>query len=289
MLTGFPAGFEHTEAAEGTEMRVKEMSARKNWPPMNADKHRLKNKCLIGAHRGSSAANFVFFGLLLTLASAGSGQTAAPAFDVASIKPTTAVPGSGSGISSDIGRITGRNVTLKRCIRGAYGIPEAQIFGGPKWVDEESYDIDAKAPGPAGDHEMMAMLQQLLAERFHLVFHRETRPLPGYALVVGKKGLTAKRSEPGIGSETSSSRRSIDATACDMGCLARKLSEVLHAPVADLTGIEGEFDFKLEWTPDDLQTAVLPALEEQLGLKLEGRKVPTEVLIIDSAEKATAN
>lgn len=226
--------------------------------------------------------------LIVLMAGASFGQTAAPAFDAASIKPSTAEPGS-SGISSDIGRITGRNVTLKHCIRSAYGIPEAQIFGGPKWVDDDRYDIDAKAPGRAGDHEMMAMLQTLLAERFQLVLHRETRPLPGYALVVGKKGLTAKRSEPGIRSETSSSRRSIDATGCDMGCLARKLSEVLHAPVADLTGVEGRFDFKLEWTPDDLQAAVFPAIEEQLGLKLEGRKVPTEVLVIDRAAKPSEN
>jgi uncharacterized protein (TIGR03435 family) len=263
-------------------MGLKEMRARGNWR--------------------SSAANIVFPCLSLILTSACFAQTAAPAFEVASVKPTTAEPGSSSGISSDIGRITGRNVTLKRCMRGAYGIPEAQIFGGPKWVDEERYDIDAKAPGPAGDHAMMAMLQQLLAERFQLVVHRETRPLPGYALVVGKKGLTAKRSEPGVPSTSNASRRSIEATACNMGCLARKLSEVLHAPVADLTGVEREFDFQLEFTPDDLQAkpasagdtaaqgpSVFAALDEQLGLKLEARKVPTEVIVIDRAEKATAN
>jgi uncharacterized protein (TIGR03435 family) len=234
----------------------------------------------------TAKTNFAF----LLLAAASFGQTlGAPAFEVASIKPTTAEPGSGSGISSDTGRIAGRNVTLRRCVRGAYGMPEAQIYGGPKWVDEERYDIDAKAAGPAGDHQLMAMLQQLLAERFKLVIHRETRPLSGYALLAGKKGITAKRSEPDTGSRTNSSRRSIDATGCSMGCLAAKLAEVLHVPAADSTGLEGKFDFKLEWIPDDLQTAVLPALEEQLGLKLEGRKVPTEVIVIDRAEKASAN
>jgi uncharacterized protein (TIGR03435 family) len=231
-------------------------------------------------------ANFAF----LLFAAASLGQTPAPpTFEVASIKPATAEPGNSSGISTDRGRIAGRNVTLKRCIRGAYGMPEAQIFGGPKWVDEERYDIDAKAAGPAGDHALMEMLQQLLAERFKLIIHRETRPLSGYALVVGKKGITAKRSEPDTGSRTNSSRRSIDATGCSMGSLATKLAEVLHVPVADSTGLEGKFDFKLEWIPDELQTAVLPALEEQLGLKLEGRRVPTEVIVIDRAEKASAN
>jgi uncharacterized protein (TIGR03435 family) len=257
---------------------------------MNADERRWKDRRFIGVHRRSSVANSLVSGLLAILTSASFAQTpAAPAFEVASIKPTASEPGSSSGVTSKTGRIEARNVTLKRCMRGAYGIPEAQIFGGPKWVDEERYDIDAKAPGPAGDHAMMAMLQQLLAERFQLVVHRETRPLSGYALVVGKKGITAKPSESAGPSNSSANRHSIEGEACSMGCLATKLAEVLHAPVTDSTGVEGRFDFKLEWTPDEMQTAVLPALEEQLGLKLEGRKIPTEVLVIDRAEKATAN
>lgn len=222
------------------------------------------------------------------LAASLSGQTP-PAFEVASIKPSTAPPGSASGVNSDIGRMSARNVTVRGCVKSAYGIPEARILGGPKWVDEERYDIDAKAGSPAGDDALMAMLQQLLTERFHLAFHRETRPLNGYALVVGKKGLTAHRSESAAGSRTSSSRRSIDATRCSMPHLAATLSGILHAPVVDMTTIEGEFDIKMQWTPDDLQSAVFPALEEQLGLKLEGRKVPTEVIVIDSAQKPSEN
>lgn len=228
-------------------------------------------------------------GLFVLAAVAALAQTVVPAFEVASVKVSTAAPGAPSGISSDTGRIAGRNVTLRGCVHSAYDIPEAQIFGGPKWADEERYDIDAKAPGPAGDGEMMTMLQALLAERFQLALHRETKPLSGYALVAGKKGLTAKRSEPGTRSVTSWSRRSIDAAGCSMEHLAAKLAGVLHAPVADLTGIEGNFDFKLEWTPDELQTGVFAALEEQLGLKLEGRKVRTDVIVIESARKPSEN
>jgi uncharacterized protein (TIGR03435 family) len=227
------------------------------------------------------------FAFVVLAASAAFAQTPA-AFEVASIKPA-AEGQTSSGIKSDIGRIEGRNVTLKRCVRGAYNIPEAQILGGPKWVDDARYDIDAKAAGPAGDRELMAMLQQLLSERFKLAFHRETRQLPGYALVVGKKGVLAKPSEPGTPSVTSSSRRSIEATACNMGHLAMKISEVLHAPVTNATGIDGEFNFKVEWTPDELQTEFFLQLEEQLGLKLEVRRVPTEVLVIDSAQKPSEN
>jgi uncharacterized protein (TIGR03435 family) len=228
------------------------------------------------------------FGLAL-FAAAAFGQAGAPEFDAASIKLSTAPPGSWSGIPTDTGRIAARNVTLKRCIRGAYDIPESRIVGGPRWADEDRFDIDAKAPGPADDHELMAMLQQLLAERFKLAIHRETRPLPGYALVVGKKGIAAKPSAPDERSSSSASRHSIDATGCSMGCLAMKLSEVLHTPVADATGMDKRFDFKLEWTPDELQSQVFAAIEEQLGLKLEGRKVSTEVIVIDSAEKPSEN
>jgi len=225
-------------------------------------------------------------------------------FEAASIKPSTADPGSGSEVTSETGRIIARNVTLKRCVRGAYDVPEAQVFGGPKWVDEDRYDINAKAAGPAGGRELSAMFQSLLAERFHLVLHRETRALPGYALVLGKGGLRAMPSAPGTPWNSTSSRRSIEAEGCNMAGLAQKLSEVLHVPVADMTTVDGKFDFKLEWTPEDLQAkppsgtamtevalgpSIFTALREQLGLRLEARKVPTEVLVIDRAEKASEN
>src|ERR1700678_1124034 len=120
------------------------------------------------------------------------GQATTPAFEAASIKPSAAPPGSSSGISTRIGSISGRHVTLKRCMRGAYDMQESQIVGGLKWVDEDRYDIEAKAAGPAGDHALLAMLQSLLLDRFKLAFHRETRALPGYALLAGKGGPRAK-------------------------------------------------------------------------------------------------
>jgi uncharacterized protein (TIGR03435 family) len=198
--------------------------------------------------------------------------------------------------------MSGRYVTLKRCVRGAYGVEEPRILGGPKWIDEARYDIEAKAAGPAGDRELMVMLQSLLAERFKLAFHRETRALPGYALVVGKGGLKAKPSDPDADSRTSSSRVSIEAAGCTMAHLALKLSEILHLPVADFTAVPGGFDFKLEWTVDDMQAtppaaapdpasgpSIFAALQGQLGLRLESRKVPAEVLVIDHAEKPSEN
>src|SRR6266446_6344177 len=102
------------------------------------------------------------------------------AFEVASIKPSPDAPGSLSGIFESKGRISAKNVTLKRCVRGAYNVPEPQIMGGPKWVDQDRYYIEAKAAVPAGDHELMLMLQTLLADRFKLALHREQRAILGY-------------------------------------------------------------------------------------------------------------
>ena len=212
-----------------------------------------------------------------------------PAFEVASIKPSNAEPGNSGGFSGR-GRYTMRNVTLRRLIRGAYDVPEAQIFGGPKWIAEDRFDIDAKAAKAGGDHDLMQMLQTLLAERFQLVLHRETRPMAGYAIVLGKGGVKANPSAPDATCASGSSRKMVEARGCPAAQLAMKLTEVLHMPVADQTGLSGTYDFKLEFTPDsDIGPTLFAAMQEQLGLRLEGRKVPTEVLIVDRAEKPSAN
>jgi uncharacterized protein (TIGR03435 family) len=221
----------------------------------------------------------------------------APAFEVASIRASSDGPGS-SGITTTNGRMTAQNVTLKRCIRGAYNVSKSQIFGGPDWVERDRFYIQAKAPGPAGDSEMMIMLQSLLAERFKLTLHRENRPLSGYALVLAKGGPKLKPSAPETPSRTNSSRGSIVAQACTMTLFAMKLSEALLIPVADATAIRGSFDFNLQWTTADEMAAkpetdsgpsIFTTLQEQLGLKLEPRKVPAEILVIDHAEKPSAN
>jgi uncharacterized protein (TIGR03435 family) len=193
--------------------------------------------------------------VLVSLYAALSAQQAMelPAFEVASIKPSPDAPGSVSGIFESNGRISAKNVTLKRCVRGAYNIPEPQILGGPAWIDQDRYDIEAKAPVPAGDHGLMLMLQTLLADRFKLSLHREQRAIPGYRLLLGKRGLKAQASAPDRASTGYSQRGRIEAAGYTMAQLALKLSEVLHRPVLDATGIAEKFDFKLEWMPDDIQ------------------------------------
>ena len=229
------------------------------------------------------------------------GQEAAtPRFEVASVKVSSAGPGESSGVTTNLGRISAHNVTLRRCVRSAYDVQDAQIVGGPKWFDEDRYNIDAKAPGPAGEHALMAMLQTLLAERFGLTLHREKRAMPGYALVAGKGGLKAKVSEPGKSSTSSNNSAAyVRAVGCSMQHLAELLSAALHVPIADLTETPGVFDFTLEWKPEDLRApapdtplggpSIFAALQEQLGLKLQAGKIPTEVLVIDSAGKPSEN
>jgi uncharacterized protein (TIGR03435 family) len=231
-----------------------------------------------------------------------------PSFEAASIKPSQDPPGSVAGIFETTGRINAKNVTLKRCVRGAYEVPEPQVIGGPKWVDEDRYYIEAKATVPAGDHELMLMLQTLLADRFKLVLHREQRAIPGYRLVLGKGGLKAQASAPDRGSVGHSRRGRIEAQGYTMAQLALHLAELLRQPVMDATGVAGKFDLNLEWTPDDMQAkppsadqrpvnapesvagpSIFAALQEQLGLKLESGKVPAEVVVIDAAEKPSEN
>lgn len=220
-------------------------------------------------------------------------------FEAASIKPTQFPPGSPSGIRTfPEGRIVGQNVTLRRCIRGAYDVPETLVVGGPKWADEDRYDIEATAGRPAGNGDLNIMIQSLLADRFKLVIHRERREVSGYALVLAKGVIKAEPSANDAREVDRASRGSLESEASTMANLARKLSDALRTPVVDFTGLDGKFNFKLSWNPDDTQPApardasapsIFTALQEQLGLKLESRKVPVEVIVIDSASKPTGN
>jgi uncharacterized protein (TIGR03435 family) len=217
----------------------------------------------------------------------------AASFDVASVKPAN--PNAvGSNTDSDPGRITMQNVTLKRCIMRAYEVPDIQITGGPKWLDDRRYDIEARADHPAGYAELNQMLQTLLAERFQLKLHHETRTLQGYAIVVAKDGLRMKPSAPGTRGHTNDNPGSVVSTATSISRLALKLSVLLKVPVVDETGVNGSFDFTLRWIPDGAADptagpSLFTAIQEQLGLKLESRKVPTDMLVVDSAGPPSAN
>jgi uncharacterized protein (TIGR03435 family) len=236
----------------------------------------------------------------LLLLSALSAYPPSASFDVASIKPSTAEPGS-SGVDTDKGLLRMQNVTLRRCMMSAYAVPERQILGGPKWIDDLRYDIIARTSRMDDGVDLMAMLQSLLAERFRLTLHHGTQSLPGYSLTVIKGGVKATPSPSDAGgSSTSGGRGSIEAKGATMARLAMRLSNLLGAPVVDMTEEKRRFDFSLHWVPDQMLAgsgaaeaptgpSLYTALQEQMGLKLESRKVPVEVLVIDHAEPATEN
>jgi uncharacterized protein (TIGR03435 family) len=223
-------------------------------------------------------------------------QDIAPSFEAASIKPTQ-VTGQGASIDRHPGMLLMKNVTLQDCIREAYGVTDSQIAGQDR-LSPGRYDIVAKIPPQVTRNQYPAMLQTLLAERFKLAVHHGTKEMPVYLLVVAKNGPKIQAVEPGNGGIASPHAGYMSAVAITMPRLATFLSgpraQLEHATI-DRTGLSGSFTFKLEWTPDDKQSAdtfgpsLFTALQEQLGLKLETGKAPMEILIIDHAEKPSEN
>jgi len=180
---------------------------------------------------------------------------------------------------------------LRKIILAAYNIPEDRQYSlvGPDWLATEHFDIQARFPVDTPVPQMRQMLQVLLAERFGMTLHSETREEPAYALVVAKAGLKIHPVQAGQPS-TSSLPGHIEARKIPLQKLADLLGLVLDRPVIDSTSVAGVFDFTLEWSQDGAADAtsgpsILAALEEQLGLKLESRKSPVHVLVIDHIAK----
>jgi uncharacterized protein (TIGR03435 family) len=217
-------------------------------------------------------------------------------FEVASIKLSNAERGS-SGMNTGQGRVHAVNVTLKRCITGAYGVGPNQIVGGPDWLDSDRFEIIAKAEQPVGDQVLMTMMQKLLAERFKLALHREAKPTKAYVIEVAKNGAKLEKGD-GKGSKTSNSRGNIVAINTTMDHFAEILARQLDLPVVNRSGLEGVYNLRLQWTPDSAKPAegavfegpsIFTAIQEQLGLHLVAQKVPVDVIVIDHAEKPTEN
>ncbi len=214
-------------------------------------------------------------------------------FEVASVRRSDPELGNTDRETYNNGLLRMSNVTLRMYIRFAYGIAEPQIVGGPKWMDDYRFDVMGKADHAATGPELLAMLQPLLAERFQLRFHHETRTLAGYALTVAKGGIRAKVSDPANTPSSNTSRTSMNVTGFPMSLFAVRLAPYLGKPVADMTGEKRTFDFQVKWSPEEAvdsdQPSIFTALQEQVGLKLEARKVPVDVLVVDSAELPTEN
>ena len=285
---------------------------------------------------------------------------AAPAFEVASIKPNN----SGDGrvlLGNQPGRFTATNVTLRLLIRNAYQLQDFQITGGPSWLNSDHYDIVAKIDpavqeqinaargvGPAaipgqGPGPMQLMIRSLLAERFKLAVHTETKDSPIYGLVLarsdGRLGPQLKKSETdcaalmaargrgrGAGMPPPGPPQPGEPMPCgirigpgnmavggaSLAQVANSLGMFVGRVVLDRTGLAGNYDINLTWTPDQMPQrppgapgdqpirlngidvdpngpSIFTAVQEQLGLKLDSQRGPVEMLVIDRAEKPVEN
>jgi uncharacterized protein (TIGR03435 family) len=255
-------------------------------------------------------------------------------FEVASIKPNA---GDDRRMSIQIqpgGGLRATGATLKMLLTLAYDVRDFQISGGPGWINTDRYDVMAKAERSAsaeavpddlrkmtddqrktlGD-QMRERLRSLLADRFQLTLHRETKEQSVYALVVGKSGSKLQESQSTEGGGPRGMMRmgrgQLSGQGVQMQGLTMALSNQVGRPVIDRTGLKGNFDFKLEWTPDQGQSAgplgggppgadappppdpngpsIFTAVQEQLGLRLESQKGPVEMIVIDRVEKPSDN
>jgi len=211
----------------------------------------------------------------------------AASFDVASVRRSDPTPPVRSNSRFEPGRLTCENIRLKDLISRAYDVKKYQIVG-PDWLDSETYNIIATMPPDTSVERVQLMLQSLLTSRFQLSLHRETKEQPVYALVIGKAGLKLQEIPLSRGG-TKSTPGKIEAHSQNMARFTSLLSNFIDRPVIDETGLHGFYDFNLEWSPasktDPDGPSIYTAVQEQLGLKLEPRKAPIEMLIIDRAEK----
>jgi uncharacterized protein (TIGR03435 family) len=240
-------------------------------------------------------------------------QTSEPQFDVVSIKPSAAVePGGRNAL--DPGAYVGINVTLRRLIALAYQpLPNAQIVGGPEWMNNARFDVQAKFTGTPTRPQLQQMMRAMMADRFRLRSHMEARPTPVYALVrlrAGETGPSLRRSTLDCSNPAAARAQSAasagpicgfqytDGLIRGRGVTLDQIAAELTAgrTVVNRTGLDGGYDVELRWTPDATQVAgddapptLTTALREQLGLRLEATTQTMEFLVIDSAERPDQN
>lgn len=236
-------------------------------------------------------------------------QAQRPTFEVASIKRNTSANQGGS-VNGNAGRLTIRNSPLRNIIRNAWGLQTFQLLGGPDWIDSERWDIAAKVEAGAERQNTMPMVQNLLADRFKLVTHKEMRELPIYVLVFAhadhafgpklhasptdcQKAMSEairRSGPPGPNSPLLCGIRSLpghielNATAMSPNFI-RSLAQISGRNVVDKTGLTGGYDADLTWNDSEEGPSLFTAIQEQLGLKLDAQRGPVEVLVIDSVER----
>ena len=278
---------------------------------------------------------FVLAAAGVSTAAAPIAQTLAPKFEVASIRlnrDQSVAPNRLRPILEPGGRVYLRNQTLREIILAAYGVNDNELVGGPDWIRSTDFDVDARGPAGVSADTARAMLRELLADRFSLAVHREQRELPIYVLTLAARdGQRGPRLRP-AGAECAALTRPqgmpppppppaalvesiplfvvgapprcpsmfltghVSARAMSMDRFAQSLARIASRPVINRTGLTGEFDVDLLYTPDltaapgDAAAPVLTtAAQEQLGLKLEPQRGPVDVVVIDRVMMPTEN
>ena len=266
------------------------------------------------------AASRIALAALIVAPAAVYGQAAArPAFaefEVASIKPAQPNETGRWLRMQGAHQFAVHNHALLTMIAAAYNVSPRAISGGPGWVESDRYEILAKTPTDVRPNlaEQMAMLQKLLADRFHLSFHREPRELSFYAITVAKDGPKLKpttvtadtfpEGPPPLIFVVSPQVIKLPARYASIADFAAVLQRAaIDRPVVDRTGLSGRYDFDLEFTPDETlfqgelgngtpdsdKPGLSAAMQQQLGLKLEPTRGPLDAIVIDHVERPSEN
>lgn len=243
-----------------------------------------------------------------------------PSFEVASIKATDPNPDNPSwiGMTADGAMVTYTSITLKACIRAAYGVRDFQIAG-PDWMSTARFAIKAKLPAGASMDQIPEMLQSLLAERFKLVIRHDTKEQSVYVLTIGNSGAKLKpapatppnQAPTALGPDGkprqpmvyrySASGVVLTAASANLASFVGLISRFTAHPVVDMTGLDGHYELSLGFTPEAIDQSFVaaamrtPAFTEpgpsvfdavkELGFRLEARKVPIEMLTVMRVEK----
>jgi uncharacterized protein (TIGR03435 family) len=235
-----------------------------------------------------------------------------PSFDVATIKPSDTSSEHGTYFRTNGHHVAAYNISVGELIVYAYGVHVKQIVGGPSSLLATHFDIDGlpDIEGHPNLKQSQLMFQKLLYSRFKLAFHNDSRELPAYAIQIAKDGpkpaLTTPK--PGEGMNfTYNCQAILTVRNASIADIAKGMQEAfLDKPVVDQTGLNGRYDFKLRWTPDESQTycpsdparssddpkarpGLYTAIQEQLGLKLTPTKAPVQVMVIDHLETPSEN
>lgn len=255
-------------------------------------------------------------------------QPAALSFEVTSVKANRTGDRSSRFQLLPGGRFVATNTTVRALLQAAYRFDflPFQVIGGPSWLDSERFDVEGRAgttsPSPA---DVDAMVRSLLVSRFKMTYAKETRDMPVYHLVRARDHVRAgpqlrpaskpcDRSPIGVNVPApgpdaiprcgarfarSTVGRKIEGLGATLDELTQRLSGPVQRIVVNRTGLDGEFDYELEFTPDNNQPAtnaagdtglaLFTALQEQLGLRLESARGPVDVLVVGSAERPEEN